>query len=70
MLPRTVVAYGKQAFIIPHRFEDTAIDTLYTMNSDGTMYGFSYGHIKEKFEGLSMAAVAPLLLRVTYVCAP
>lgn len=61
---------GKPAYVVPLRFDEVGIDTAYTLNNDGSMYGLSYSDELGTFDGVAMAAVFPLILRSAYVCSP
>lgn len=61
---------GKPAYVVPFRFDKAAVDTAYTLNNDGSMYGLSYSDELGTFDGVAMAALLPLILRSVYVCSP
>lgn len=60
--------FGKAAYLVPERLDDTYMDGAYTINSDGSSYGLVYVDAPDRFDGPSMAALFPLILRMTYVC--
>lgn len=61
---------GKPAYVVPFRLDEVGVDTAYTLNNDGSMYGLSYSDKLATFDGVAMAALFPLILRSAYVCSP